>query len=132
MAISKGRRKRAVTVIEFSKGSRVDLGKGSFSNLLLTSSTLADNKSTMGYSVFKPGVNTTLKVHHGAEELAYVISGSGNITIEAGTVGFKEGDSIFIPSGVAHGIENNGEKDVVMIFFFSTPKYPRTTDAVGC
>jgi len=118
-----------ISVIRSGKGETVELGGGSFSNLILTSSTLKSNKSMLGYSVFKPGIDTPQKIHFKAEELVYVVSGSGKITVKGEAYAFGPGDSIFIPPGVPHGVRNDGREDVAMIFFFSSPNYPRTKNA---
>jgi quercetin dioxygenase-like cupin family protein len=118
-----------ICVVPFKKGQMVQLGNGSFSDLLLTSSTVGKNKCMMGYSVFKPGIDTKQKIHLYAEELAYVVSGSGKMTIAAKTRKFSSGDSLFIPPGVPHGVRNDGREDVVMVFFFSSPDYPKTVYA---
>lgn len=120
---------RAVTVVPFEAGEKVELGGGSFSSLLLTNSTAKINHSMMGYSVFKPGINTKQKIHVSAEELAYVAHGSGKITVGPKTHSFKAGDSLHIPAGIPHGVRNDGSEDIVMIFFFSSPGYPETKDA---
>lgn len=107
----------------------VQLGGGSFSNLLLTKSSISKNKTMMGYSVFKPGTDTKQKVHLSAEELGYVIAGTGKITVGDKVYPFKQNDSLYVPRGVPHGVRNDGKEDVVMVFFFSTPSYPKTVDA---
>ena len=122
-------RKKDVTVIPFEGGNKVDLGGGSFSNLLVTDSTVKENKNMMGYSVFKAGIDTKRKIHVDAEELAYIASGSGKITIGDRLVPFKSGDSLYIPAGVPHGVRNDGNDDIVMVFFFSSSNYPKTKDA---
>ena len=119
-------------VIDFHKGEKVDLGNGSYSNLILTDVTLENrNKCMMGYSVFKPGINTKQKIHVDSDEYAYILSGSGKLTIEDRKVPYKPGDSLFIPAGLPHGVLNDGKEDVVMLFFFTTPNYPRSVDAVS-
>jgi quercetin dioxygenase-like cupin family protein len=126
-----GKRKKPpkMKVVQFEHGAKVDLGGGSFSNLILTRSTLRGNKNMMGYSVFAPGTDTKQKVHVNAEELAYVVSGSGKITVGNKSHSFQAGDSLHIPPGVPHGIRNDGKKDAVMVFFFSSSDYPKTIDA---
>lgn len=117
-------------VVHFDEGDKVDLGKGSFSNLILTSSTLySNNRNMMGYSVFTPRTSTKQKIHVKAEELAYVVSGSGKITVGTNSYPFNQGDSLHIPAGVPHGVLNDGREDVIMVFFFSSPGYPKTVDA---
>jgi quercetin dioxygenase-like cupin family protein len=121
--------KKEISVIPFDGGNMVQLGGGSFSNLLLTKDILSKNKNMMGYSVFKPGTDTKQKVHVSAEELAYVVTGSGKITVGEKYYTFKSNDSLYIPRGVPHGVRNDGTEDVVMVFFFSSPSYPKTIDA---
>lgn len=119
-----------IKVIPQTKGDKVDLGRGSFSNLILTGSKLdAQNRNMLGFSVFKPGIDTKQKIHAEAEELAYVLAGSGKLTVGNDLLPFTAGDSIFIPPGVPHGVRNDGSEDVEMVFFFSSPEYPKTIDA---
>ena len=118
-----------IRVLPFVKGNKVELGKGSFSNLILTGRNLDNaNKNMLGYSVFKPGIDTKQKIHTEAEELAYVVSGSGKLTVRNELISFSKGDSLFIPPGIPHGVRNDGAEDVVMVFFFSSPEYPKTID----
>ena len=107
----------------------VELGGGSISNLLLTKDTISKNKTMMGYSVFKPGIDTKQKMPSYRRGASYVVSGSGKITVGDETYPFKQNDSLYIPRGVPHGVRNDGKEDVIMVFFFSTPKYPKTVDA---
>jgi quercetin dioxygenase-like cupin family protein len=119
-----------VRILPQALGEKVDLGKGSSSNLILTGSHLQnENRNMMGYTVYKPGIDTKQKIHLEAEELAYVLTGSGKLTIGKELVAFTAGDSIFIPPGVPHGVRNDGTQDVAMVFFFSSPEYPKTVDA---
>ena len=119
-----------IKIIPQAQGVKVDLGKGSSSNLILTGIKLnKQNTNMMGYSVYKPGIDTKQKIHLEAEELVYVVVGTGKLTVGNELVPFKEGDSIFIPPGVPHGVRNDGTEDVEMVFFFSAPEYPKTVDA---
>ncbi len=119
-----------IRIVPQAGGEKVDLGRGSFSNLILTKSKLeSKNRNMLGYSVYKPGIDTKQKIHLDAEELAYVLSGSGKLTIGKELLAFSAGDSLFIPPGVPHGVRNDGSHDIAMVFFFSSPEYPRTIDA---
>jgi mannose-6-phosphate isomerase-like protein (cupin superfamily) len=119
-----------IKVIPQASGNRVDIGGGSSSNLILTGANLQNiNRNMMGYSLYKPGLDTKQKIHLEAEELVYVVTGSGKLTVGTELVPFLSGDSIFIPPGVPHGVRNDGEEDVEMVFFFSSPEYPKTVEA---
>lgn len=121
--------KSRVTVVAFEGGERVKIGASSFSNLIVTDKTTSSNSSMMGYSVFTPGTDTKQKVHVDAEELAYIVSGSGKLTVGDELIPYRSGDSLHIPAGVPHGIRNDGKVDLAMVFFFPTPNYPKTVDA---
>ena len=119
-----------IKVLPQTHGNKVDLGKGSSSNLILTGVKLENqNRNMLGYSKYKPGIDTKQKIHLEAEELVYVVTGSGKLTVGTELVPFNAGDSLFIPPGVPHGVKNDGTQDVEMVFFFSSPEYPKTIDA---
>ena len=81
--------------------------------------------SSLGYSVFTPG--TVLdSVCHETEEVAYVVSGSGELHLDDGVVPFREGDALHIPAGLWHAVANTGAEDVIMVFGFPHPDYPPT------
>lgn len=121
--------KGRVAVVHPAGGRRVALSGGSFSDLVITDETARANSSMLGYSVFTPGTETKQKVHLGAEELAYIVSGSGQLVVGREVVRYKAGDSLHIPAGVPHAVKNDGDEDLVMVFFFPTPNYPETVDA---
>jgi mannose-6-phosphate isomerase-like protein (cupin superfamily) len=81
--------------------------------------------SSLGYSVFKPGTELAM-VSHEVEEVAYVVSGAGEIKTEQGSVQVGEGDAIHIPARLWHAVVNTGEENLVMVFGFPYPAYPPT------
>jgi quercetin dioxygenase-like cupin family protein len=104
----------------------IPLPGGSWSRMVLTDRTLAGNRASLGYSVFKPGCVTTL-VAHEVEEVAYVISGRGELRLEAGdTLPFGADQGLFVPAGIWHAVANTGDADVIMVFGFPHPDYPPT------
>jgi quercetin dioxygenase-like cupin family protein len=103
----------------------IDLPQGSWSRMLVTSERAAGNRASLGYSVFTPGTVLT-PVRHETEEVAYVVSGSGELRLESEAVPFRAGDALHIPARVWHAVANTGETDVVMVFGFPHPDYPPT------
>jgi quercetin dioxygenase-like cupin family protein len=104
---------------------QIDLPQGSWSRMVVTDQSVDGNAASLGYSVFKPG--TVLDpVSHETEEVAYVLSGSGELRLDDRAVPFKAGDGLFIPAGVWHAVANTGEQDVAMVFGFPFPSYPPT------
>jgi quercetin dioxygenase-like cupin family protein len=104
----------------------IQLPQGSWSRMVLTDKTLSGNRASLGYSVFTPGTVTAM-VSHETEEVAYVLSGSGELRVEEGeNVAFAAGQGLHVPAGVWHAVANTGEEDVVMVFGFPYPDYPPT------
>ena len=115
----------AVTVVALDSADPIELPQGSWSRMLVTEGTVADNRASLGYSRFAPGTELT-PVRHETEEVAYVVSGSGELRLDEGSVTFREGDALHIPAGVWHAVVNTGDDDVLMVFGFPHPAYPPT------
>ncbi|MGH2858568.1 MAG: cupin domain-containing protein [Solirubrobacteraceae bacterium] len=116
----------AVRRIALDDVEPIPLPGGSWSRMVLTDKTLDGNVASLGYSVFTPGCVTAL-VRHQTEEVAYVLSGSGELQLKDGeTVGFAAGDGVHIPAGIWHAVANTGDEDVTMVFGFPYPDYPPT------
>lgn len=93
--------------------------------MLVTAGRVEGNASSLGYSVFTPGTVLT-PVKHETEEVAYTVSGSGELRLDDGAVSFTKGDAIHIPAGVWHAVANIGDQDLVMVFGFPYPEFPPT------
>lgn len=116
-------RPRAVSLSEVDP---IPLPGGSWSRMLLTDKTLGGNICSLGYSVFTPGCVTAL-VSHEVEEVAFVISGRGELRLDDGdTVPFHADQGLFVPAGSWHAVANTGDADVIMVFGFPHPDYPPT------
>ena len=81
--------------------------------------------SSLGYSIFRPGMVTD-PVSHEVEELAFVVAGRGELRLEAGALAFSAGEALHIPARIWHAVANTGEEDLVMVFTFPHPAYPPT------
>ena len=115
----------AVTTVKLADVDPIELPRGSWSRMLVTDARVGGNELSLGYSVFTPGT-VLAPVKHETEEVAYVVSGSGELRLDDQAVLFGEGDAVHIPAGVWHAVANTGESDVVMVFGFPHPDYPPT------
>ena len=115
----------AVRVVPLESVPRIDLPKASWSRMLVTDKTVTGNRASLGFSVFTPGT-ATAPVRHETEEVAYVVSGLGELRLDGETVPYRGGDALFIPAGVWHAVANTGSEDVIMVFGFPHSDYPPT------
>lgn len=115
----------SVTTVSLSDVEAVQLPGGSWSRVVLNDKSLSGNASSLGYSVFTPGCVTAM-VCHETEEVAYVLSGEGELRLDEGVVPFAAGQGLFIPAGIWHAVANTGSEDVSMVFGFPHPDYPPT------
>ncbi len=120
----------AVTTVRLDDVEPIALPGGSWSRMVLTSATLQGNQASLGYSVFKPG-SATAMVSHETEEVAYVLSGSGELRLDGESVPFAAGQGLFIRAGIWHAVANTGSEDVAMVFGFPHPEYPPTSRREG-
>jgi quercetin dioxygenase-like cupin family protein len=114
-----------VRVVGLADVEPIELPQGSWSRMLVTAAQIEGNASSLGYSVFTPGT-ALAPVRHECEEVAYVVSGTGELRLDDGAVAFTSGDALHVPAGVWHGVANTGDEDVVMVFGFPHPDYPPT------
>jgi len=110
----------SVSIVNLVDVEPIELPLGSWSRMVVKG-----EQSSLGYSVFTPGTELT-PVCHETEEVAYVVSGTGELRLEDGAVPFREGDALHIPAGLWHAVANTGEEDVIMVFGFPHPDYPPT------
>jgi quercetin dioxygenase-like cupin family protein len=115
-----------ITTVRLADIEPIPLPNGSWSRMLVTKANVPDVAGSLGYSVFTPGTATP-PVSHNVEEIAFVLSGAGELRLENGeTSPFAAGQAIHIPARVWHGVANTGDEDLVMVFGFPWPGYPPT------
>jgi len=115
----------SIRVVPLANVAASPLPNGSWSKMALTAETVPTIASSLGYSVFTPGT-TTGSVLHDVEEVAYVVSGQGELRTDNGAVPFATGDAIHIPPGLWHAVANTGDADLEMVFGFPHPGFPPT------
>jgi mannose-6-phosphate isomerase-like protein (cupin superfamily) len=61
------------------------------------------------------GTRTRLHQHHQTEELYYILTGSGQMTLGAEQFMVEPGDTVLIPPGTAHCIEADSVEAITML-----------------
>lgn len=65
--------------------------------------------------VVKPGAALSLQSHHHRSEHWIVVEGTARVTIDDTVTIISENQSVYVPLGAVHRLENPGKVDVVMI-----------------
>ena len=62
-----------------------------------------------------PGGRLSYQYHHKRSEVWTIVEGIGRITLDGNVRDYKKGETILIPLGAKHRIENNGKKKLIFI-----------------
>jgi len=89
---------------------------------LMHPDTQGNKSQSLAEAIVKPGQSTLLHRHIKSEELYYIIQGKGEMTLGNEILDVSRGDSICIPPGTEHNIENTGTEDL-KILCCCTPAY---------
>lgn len=113
-----------VAVVPLEDVPPIDLPGGSWSRVILNGDRVG-SASALGFSSFAPGTATAM-LSHATEELAYVLTGVGELRLADDVVAYAAGSALYIPAGVWHAVVNTGNEPVTMVFSFPHPDYPPT------
>ena len=113
-----------VAVVTQADVPPIALPGGSWSRVMLTGERVGA-ATALGVSSFAAGTSTAM-LSHATEELAYVVTGSGELRLDGDVVPYTAGSALYIPAGVWHSVVNTGNEPVTMVFAFPDPDYPAT------
>lgn len=74
-----------------------------------------------GLNCFLPGQEHKPHVHADQDKMYVVIAGRGEASAGGEERGVAVGDMVFAPAGVAHGMRNTGEENLVVLVVFAPP-----------
>ena len=57
-----------------------------------------------------------------AEETQFILSGSGELLLDAGSRPVRAGDVVVLTKGTAHDLRNTGSDDLRVVAFFAAPR----------
>ena len=68
-----------------------------------------------------PGHETVADIHPDAEEIYYVVSGSGRLVMDGEEFRVAQGMTVYIPAGVTHQSFNDGAEELCYFYAFGPP-----------
>lgn len=86
---------------------------------LITKENVGATKTVFGVTRFPPGARHELHRHPNAEEVEYLISGTGVAYVGDDAVRLGPGEAVFVPQNAYHGFENDSKAEVVMAWCYA-------------
>ena len=86
---------------------------------LVTNDTVGATQTVFGVTYFPAGSKHELHRHPNAEEVEYLISGSGIAYVGDDAVELGPGEAVFVPRNAYHGFENDSDEDAVMAWYYA-------------
>ena len=69
----------------------------------------------IAHAMLQPGMAYEAHAHGDHEEVYYIISGKGEITIDGTVYPYRDGDAIYIEPGATHSIANTSDEFVIFL-----------------
>jgi quercetin dioxygenase-like cupin family protein len=69
----------------------------------------------VGLNAFLPGQQHALHAHEGMDKVYHVLSGKGRFLLEGQELMMDPGTMLVAPSGVPHGILNDGDEKLIVV-----------------
>jgi len=102
-------------VVNRNQTSIIKTGHGSEIRPLIDRTTSSITQCSLAEETLPPGSAVTPHRHRQIEEIYYVASGSGLMTVGDETREVGPGDAIYIPLGHRHTLENTGAEPIKLI-----------------
>ena len=117
-----------VKVVDPNEGKRTDLPGGHWVCELVSGPLNGASATMLGFSTWQPGADTRQLVHE-VDELCYIVEGEGKLSVGDERLPYRAGQGVLIPAGVPHGVVNDSDAPMSMVYVFSHPEYPPTRPA---
>ena len=69
----------------------------------------------VGLNAFMPGQEHALHAHEGMDKVYHVLEGRGRFLLEGRQMTMEPGVMLVAPSGVPHGIRNDGDEKLIVV-----------------
>ena len=88
---------------------------GSIVRELVHPQTHGNHNQSLAEAIVPPDTATLLHRHYQSEELYHITSGEGVMILGDERFSVSVGDTVLIPAGTAHAIENNGDTELTLL-----------------
>ena len=102
-------------IINRQAAKKIHTPHGSEIRPLIDRTTAPIELCSLAEEVLPPGASVERHFHQETEEVYYILSGSGRMTIGDETSSVGPGDAIFIPLNHTHALTNTGEEPMTLL-----------------
>src|SRR2546425_645376 len=110
---------QSVRVVRFPES--IPFHMGEVTSRRIVHPDLGAKKTTLNYSVSKPGAEFAQHVHDYSDDTILVLQGEVDLRQGDSRQRFKAGECAFVPTGQIHGTVTAGTGDAIMISFQNPP-----------
>jgi quercetin dioxygenase-like cupin family protein len=79
----------------------------------------------VGLNAFLPGQEHALHAHEGMDKVYHVLSGTGRFLLADEEIAMEPGVMLVAPSGVPHGIRNDGDQRLIVVAILAPGPGPK-------
>ena len=102
-------------IVNRDRAAVINTAHGSEIRPLIDRTTSAVTQCSLAEEVLPPGCAVTPHHHSQLEEIYYIVSGHGLMTVGDETSEVKAGDAVYIPRGHTHTLENTGRESITLL-----------------
>ncbi len=102
-------------VVNRDRAAVIDTAHGSEIRPLVDRTTSGVTQCSLAEEMLPPGSEVTAHYHREIEEIYYVVSGSGLMTVGDETRKVNAGDAVYVPPGHRHTLKNTGSEPIKLI-----------------
>jgi quercetin dioxygenase-like cupin family protein len=110
---------QTVRVVRFSEGNPFQMGEVTSRRIIHPG--IGAKKTTLNYSVSKPGAEFAQHVHDSSDDTILVLQGEVDLRQGQSLKRFRAGECAFVPAGQIHGTITAGNGEAIMISFQNPP-----------
>jgi quercetin dioxygenase-like cupin family protein len=110
---------QSVRVIRFSEGKPFQMGD--VTSMRIVHPGMGAKKTTLNYSISKPGAEFAQHVHDYSDDTILILKGEVDLRQGGSLRRFHEGQCAFVPTGQIHGTVTAGTGEAIMISFQNPP-----------
>ena len=102
-------------IVNRKRASAINTPHGSELRPLIDRTTSGITQCSLAEEILPPGRAVTPHHHRELEEIYYILSGSGRMTVGEESNEVAAGDAVYVPRGHRHTLENTGDQPIRLL-----------------